>query len=71
MITLEVHVNDKPLCRAGVGKRGVVSVIATWVNRPARDSRGDVVAGEYEERTFLSVGGLGHDRGADFHVRWA
>jgi hypothetical protein len=72
MITFEVMLNGKPLCRAGVGKHGVVSAITTWVNRAVRDSRGKVAPGKREERTDLSVSGLAtRANGADIRAVWA
>ena len=72
MITLEVHLNGKRLCRAGVGAHGVVSAITMWVNRAVRTATGDIVPGKFEEFSELSVGGLGSTSGgADVLVKWA
>jgi hypothetical protein len=72
MITLEVMLNGKPLCRAGVGKHGVVSAITTWVNRAMRDARGKAIPGKREEMIDLSVSGLvTRANGANVRVEWA
>ena len=72
MILLEVHLNEKRLCRAGVGDRGVVSAVVTWVNREARDRSGATIPGEREEFAELSVGGLAKGKGdGSLHLAWA
>ena len=72
MIALEVHVNGKRLCTAGVGRRGVLSAIASWVNRGARNRKtGKPLHGKFVEELSFDVGGLAH--GADgeaVHLNW-
>jgi hypothetical protein len=49
MVVFEVHRNGLKLCTAGVGERGVMSIIAMWRSRePAQDA----------DTLELSVGGL-------------
>jgi hypothetical protein len=54
MRAFKILLNDKKLCLAGVGNRGVLSAIVDWV---ARDQ---------EERLSLQVGGLANKE----HLNW-
>jgi len=54
MRAFNVSLNGKKLCLAGVGERGVLSAIVSWV---AGDRRADL---------FLEVGGLANEE----HVDW-
>jgi hypothetical protein len=70
MITFEVAMNRQRVCRAGVGKAGVLSAIVTWVGGSPRAPRrgGRTRKGE----SWLNVGGLRHPRrGIHNHVTWA
>lgn len=66
MTVFDVYVNGRKLCRAGVGKDGVLDAIVSWVRltgaaaRTARRFKGPI------EETRLQVGGLA---GAT-HRRW-
>ena len=66
MTVFDVYVNGRKLCRAGVGKEGVLDAIVSWVKltgaaaRTARRLRSRV------EETRLEVGGLA----GDTHRRW-
>lgn len=64
MIAFEVTINGTIVCVAGVGDRGVLTAMATWVKRDPDRHRGnpDFVLEELE----ASIGGK---RGAD-HVSW-
>jgi len=59
MIAFQVSLNGERLCTAGVGDKGVLSAIVTWVLRTA-----DGVPSPSE--LSLSVGGLA----ADAHLEW-
>jgi len=54
MRAFKVSLNGKKLCVAGVGKRGVLSAIVSWV------------AGDRGEDLFLQVGGLANEE----HIDW-
>jgi hypothetical protein len=54
MRAFNVSLNGKNLCLAGVGERGVLSAVLSWV------------AGEQGEDLFMEVGGLANDE----HVDW-
>lgn len=54
MRALSVSLNGKKLCLAGVGERGVLSAIISWV------------AGDRGEDSFLEVGGLANEE----HIDW-
>jgi hypothetical protein len=62
MIALEVHVNGKKRCVAGIKDDGVVSAILSWVGR-GRPERGLPA-----EDVSLRVGGL--DSLKDEHMDW-
>ena len=66
MTVFDVYVNDQKLCRAGVGREGVLSAIIHWVNvtGPAAFS----MHGPWQpgEQVRLQVGGLSHNT----HVSW-
>jgi hypothetical protein len=72
MIAFEIAIDGQKTCTAGVGDEGVLSVIATWVRRPARDPEtGEMVPGQFAEELALDAGGLTHDPdGAAVQVRW-
>jgi len=54
MRAFNVSLNGKKLCLAGVGERGVLSAIVSWV------------AGDRGEDLFLHVGGLANEE----HIDW-
>ncbi len=56
MRAFDVYLNQRKLCRAGIGDNGVLTAIVNWV---AGDGRRDL---------FLQVGGLMTPQ--DEHVRW-
>jgi hypothetical protein len=72
MIAFEIAIDGRTMCTAGVGDEGVMSVIATWVRRPARDPEtGEPLPGRFAEELTLDAGGLTHDLdGAAVQVRW-
>ena len=62
MIAFEVHVNGKRVCTAGVGRKGVLSAIASWVSRVGRNRKtGKLLRGKFEEELSFDVGGLARD----------
>jgi len=71
MICLQVQINDKVLCIAGVGDFGVLTSNLTWVNvHPSRRS-----ANPDDDNTpdllFLTVGGLtSNEKDEGEHLRW-
>src|SRR5258705_11119609 len=62
MTAIEVHVNGKKQCVAGIARDGVVSAILSWVGR------GDEHPDLAREDVSLRVGGLDSKR--DEHVDW-
>lgn len=54
MLSFNVSLNGKKLCLAGVGERGVLSEIISWV------------AGDRGTDLFLEVGGLANEE----HIDW-
>lgn len=54
MRSFNVSLNGKNLCLAGVGERGVLSAIISWV------------AGDRGEGLFIEVGGLANEE----HIDW-
>ena len=54
MRAFDVSLNGEKLCLAGVGERGVLSAIVSWV------------AGDRGEDLFLHVGGLANEE----HIDW-
>jgi hypothetical protein len=54
MRSFDVSLNRKNLCLAGVGERGVLSAIISWV------------AGDRGEDLFIQVGGLANEE----HIDW-
>jgi hypothetical protein len=54
MRAFNVSLNEKQLCVAGVGDRGVLSAIVSWV------------AGDRGEDLFLQVGGLANEEHRDW-----
>ena len=68
MICFDVKLNGSRVCRAGVGRRGVLHACAAWVNR----GRGQVGPGTPRKVSLrLDVGGMAF-RGAEVyeHVAW-
>jgi hypothetical protein len=68
MICFDVGLNGSRVCRAGVGRRGVLHACAGWVNR----GRGQVGPGTPRKVSLsLDVGGMAF-RGAEAyeHVTW-
>ena len=63
MIAIEVHLNGKKLCTAGVGQLGVLSTCLSWRGPQPYQKGGPSVA----EYLRLDVGGLA-DSGD--HLRW-
>ena len=59
MLSFNVSLNGKKLCLAGIGKRGVLSVILNWV------------ASDRGEDLFLHAGGLANEEYIDWidHAR--
>jgi hypothetical protein len=57
MVALEVFVDGRRVCIAGVGDNGVLNAIVNSVGLPG------------EEEVFMHVGGL--DCTSDEHIRWA
>ena len=72
MIGFEISVDGQKICTAGVGDLGVVTAMANWVRRIARDPHsGTPIAGQFEEELTFHVGGLTHDAdGAGVNVTW-
>ena len=67
MTVFDVFLNERKLCRAGVGGEGVLDAIVTWVKLSGEAAR---TARKYKqplEETRLRVGGLRNDT----HVRWS
>lgn len=62
MTAIEVHVNGKKQCVAGIARDGVVSAILSWV------ARGDDLPKLPQEQISLCVGGLDSQR--DEHMDW-
>jgi hypothetical protein len=62
MTAIEVHVNGKKQCIAGIARDGVVSAILSWVGR------GNEYPELPREDVSLRVGGLDSKR--DEHVDW-
>ena len=60
MIAFDIYLNDKKLCRAGVGDSGVLSAIVTWAARTMSTGK--------DENLSLNLGGLITPRGE--HVSW-
>lgn len=66
MTIFDVYLNDRKLCRAGVGADGVLTALVRWVKLtgvPATKARR---LGEPVEETALDVGGLSED----VHKKW-
>ena len=66
MTVFDVFVNDRKLCRAGVGRDGVLDAIITWVTLAGDAARTARKLKQPLEETRLLVGGLSRDT----HVRW-
>ena len=58
MKVFDVSVNDRKLCRAGVGADGVLSAIVTWVNLTGPAAKEARHLGRPLDETRLHVGGL-------------
>jgi hypothetical protein len=72
MIAFEISIDGQKKCTAGVSDLGVMSVIASWVRRVARDPVSPhPIPDRFEEELTLDVGGLAHDPdGGAVQVRW-
>jgi len=66
MTVFDVFVNDRKLCRAGVGRDGVLDAIVTWVTLAGDAARAARTLKQPLEETRLQVGGLSHNT----HWRW-
>jgi len=62
MLALEVHINGKRRCLAGIANDGVVSAILSWVGR------GNPERGLPKEDMSIQVGGLDSERRE--HMDW-
>ena len=63
---LDVYLNDKRLCRAGVGATGVLNAIVSWVKLEGEAAAQARRLGAPLEEARLHVGGLA----GDTHRRW-
>ena len=63
---LDVYLNDKRLCRAGVGATGVLNAIVSWVKLEGEAAAEARRLGAPLEEARLHVGGLA----GDTHRRW-
>src|ERR1700686_3761601 len=61
MIAFDVYLNDRKLCRAGIGDSGVLSAIVTWAATT-------MSTGIKNNSQFLNLGGLITPEGN--HVTW-
>lgn len=66
MTVFDVWLNDRRLCRAGVGRDGVLNAIVSWVALSGEALAAARRAGQPTEETRLHVGGLRADR----HDAW-
>ena len=66
MTVFDVFVNDRPVCRAGIGRVGVLSATVSWVRLTGEAQRTARRLKESSEQTELAVGGLGKG----IHRRW-
>ncbi len=66
MTVLDVYVNERKLCRAGVGRDGVLSAIVNWVKLTGAAARAADRFREPGEEARLHVGGLRKDT----HLSW-
>jgi hypothetical protein len=66
MTVFDVFVNDRKICRAGVGARGVLSATVTWVRLTGTAQGTARRLKEPSEQTGLAVGGLSKG----IHRRW-
>jgi hypothetical protein len=66
MTVFDVFVNDRKLCRAGVGRDGVLNAIVSWVKLTGEAARTARRLKAPTEETRLQVGGLSND----IHRRW-
>ena len=67
MIAFDVSLNGSSVCRAGVGERGVMTAMITWVTRSAQNTGAREPEGVEEELTLDVSGLIG---GTNEHVRW-
>jgi len=67
MTVFDVFLNNRKLCRAGVGADGVLDAIVTWVKLSGDAARTARRHKQPLEETRLQVGGLSRDT----HVRWS
>lgn len=73
IVSFEVYLNGRRLCRAGVGEHGVLHAILGWVKRnPARRPRGLPNRLRSREELTLEVGGIPDpgDTGSAECLRW-
>jgi hypothetical protein len=66
MTVFDVFVNDRKICRAGVGAVGVLSATVSWVRLTGEAQRTARRLKELSEQTELAVGGFGKG----IHRRW-
>jgi hypothetical protein len=66
MTVFDVYVNDRKLCRAGVGADGVLNAIVSWVKLIGDAARTARQFNDPLEETRLHVGGLHRD----VHLKW-
>jgi hypothetical protein len=72
MIAFTVKINGKKIATAGVGDKGVLTVVTSWVNRKVRDPKPlAVIPGQFEECCHLELGGLASREDEDAHLLWA
>jgi hypothetical protein len=61
MTVLDVYLNDRKVCRAGVGATGVLDAMISWVKLSGAPADTARRLGQPVEEARLSVGGLRHD----------
>jgi hypothetical protein len=66
MTVFDVYVNDRKLCRAGVGDDGVLNAIVSWVKLTGEAARTARELAQPLEHARLHVGGLRRD----VHLKW-
>lgn len=71
MIAFEVTANGEKICTAGVGQRGVLTAILSWVGREAPSKSPDSEQESPVEELKLQVGGLtGNAKDGRERVTW-
>ena len=66
MLCYDVYKNGQRICRAGVGKSGVLSVIVSWVGNENVKGRSGA-----DYHSDLHIGGLFHpEPKTNTHIRW-